>query len=240
MSCLDIASTLLRRSLHQNTWFYRRSGEYLHDLYKINWKALLHRKCLHTMAGIEAGKRAAAFAAVDDLVKDNQVLGIGSGSTVVYAVERIDGADEVDLNIDLIKGGGGCLTQEKIVASCAKKLVIVADYRKASDKLGSSWKMGIPLEVIPLAYKPIIYRLRELLGGDPGPVVSDNGNFIVDWVFDDRKAYDWLQINNRIKLIPGVIETGLFINMATTAYFGNSDGTISIRHRPDRNGSLIN
>ena len=61
----------------------------------------------------------------------------------------IDGADEVDDNLTLIKGGGGCHVQEKIVASCAKKLVIVADYRKDSHLLGEKWKKGIPLEVIP-------------------------------------------------------------------------------------------
>jgi ribose 5-phosphate isomerase A len=64
----------------------------------------------------------------------------------------IDGADEVDEHLNLIKGGGGCQTQEKIIAYNAKKLFIVADYRKKSQKLGQNWKQGVPIEVIPLAY----------------------------------------------------------------------------------------
>jgi len=128
---------------------------------------------------IEQAKKKAAYAAIDDFVADHMILGIGSGSTVVYAVERlvqrvkaekldiiciptsfqsqqlivegglilgdlsrypeidvvIDGADEVDLHLNLIKGGGGCQTQEKIIASNSKQLVIIADYRKESKKL---------------------------------------------------------------------------------------------------------
>ena len=72
----------------------------------------------------------------------------------------IDGADEVDKDLNLIKGGGGCLVQEKIVAYNAKKLVIIADFRKKSDLLGENWKRGIPIEVIPLSYVPIMKKLE--------------------------------------------------------------------------------
>lgn len=135
------------------------------------------------MAGVEEAKKLAAYQAVDDYIKTGYIVGIGSGSTVVYAVERlaqrvqaekltvscvptsfqarqlvvqhkltltdldvspeldvcIDGADEVDSNLTLIKGGGGCLLQEKIVASCAKKLIIIADYTKNSCNLGEQF-----------------------------------------------------------------------------------------------------
>lgn len=227
---------------------------------------------------LESAKKIAAYKAVDEHIKTNTVVGIGSGSTVVYAVDRlaervknenlqivcvptsfqarqlitkhkltlsdlevnpeidccIDGADEVDSNLTLIKGGGGCLLQEKIVASCAKKLVIIADYTKNSQKLGEQYKKGIPVEVVPMAYVPIKQKIEKLFGGDlvlrlavakAGPCVTDNGNFILDWKNFDQ-SLDWEQINRDIKLIPGVVETGLFVKMATKAYFGMQDGSV--------------
>lgn len=228
---------------------------------------------------MEAGKRAAARYAVDTYVKGNQALGIGSGSTIVYAVERIaervkdeklhllcvpssfqaqqlitqhnltlsdldrtpeldiaiDGADDVDSKLSAIKGGGGCLTQEKIVASCAKQFIIIADDRKDSKQLGEAFKKGIPVEVIPMAYVPVMKKI-EKLGLKPilrmarakaGPVVTDNSNFIIDCQFD--KVYDWKELNTQLNLIPGVVETGLFVGMAECAIFGKPDGTITKR-----------
>ncbi|MFW9896801.1 MAG: ribose 5-phosphate isomerase A, partial [Candidatus Thorarchaeota archaeon] len=181
---------------------------------------------------IEQGKKNAAILAVEENIKPGMVLGIGSGSTVVYAVEKIaelnktknlnlkciptsfqsyqlivgneltlvsldqypvldldiDGADEIDKNLNLIKGGGGCLVQEKIIASNSKKFIIVADFRKNSEYLGVNWKRGVPIEVIPISYTPIMKKLKTL-GGTPklrmaqakaGPLITDNGNFIID------------------------------------------------------------
>ncbi|MHA1584028.1 MAG: ribose 5-phosphate isomerase A, partial [Promethearchaeota archaeon] len=147
----------------------------------------------------------------------------------------IDGADEVDASLNLIKGGGGCHVQEKIIASCAEKLVIVADYRKDSKNLGNKWKKGVPIEVISLAYVPIMKKIQDL-GGSPtlrmaknkaGPVISDNGNFIIDadfGIIDDPRM-----LNLKIRAITGVVETGLFVNMAEKAYFGQEDGSIIFR-----------
>lgn len=227
---------------------------------------------------LESAKRLAAFKAVDVYVKNNSIIGIGSGSTVVYAIQRlaervraeklnitcvptsfqarqllvenslnvsdldlhprlavcIDGADEVDSNLNLIKGGGGCLLQEKVVASCADQLIIIADYTKNSRRLGDNYKKGIPIEVVPLAYVPVKSKIKELFGGEPvlrmavakaGPVITDNGNFILDWK-DYLQDVDWENVNREIKMIPGVVETGLFIRMAKKAYFGLADGSI--------------
>lgn len=171
----------------------------------------------------------------------------------------------------LIKGGGGCLTQEKIVAFASKELIIVADYRKNSVKLGSclldrfwlfwltitielvsyqtnppllssaagqNWSKGIPIEVIPLAYAVVSRHIATQLGGEvllrqainkAGPVITDNGNFLLDWKFDTNKEHDWSTVNARLIGIPGVVETGLFIGMAKKVYFGNQDGTVSNR-----------
>lgn len=125
--------------------------------------------------------------------------------------------------------------QEKIVASCAKKLVIVADYTKNSTHLGEQYKKGIPIEVVPMAYVPIKQKIEQQFGGTvklrmavakAGPCVTDNGNFILDWNFSIDKASNWDKINTSIVSIPGVVETGLFVNMAQRAYFGQNDGSV--------------
>ncbi|XP_008281416.1 ribose-5-phosphate isomerase [Stegastes partitus] len=151
----------------------------------------------------------------------------------------IDGADEVDADLTLIKGGGGCLTQEKIVAGCAKHFVVIADFRKDSKALGQQWKKGVPIEVIPMAYVPISRTIAKRFGGEAnlrmavskaGPVVTDNSNFILDWKFEC--AQKWKEVNTAIKMIPGVVETGLFVGMAERAYFGMEDGSVQVRDPP--------
>jgi len=227
---------------------------------------------------IEVGKKKAAIKAVEDNVKSNMVIGIGSGSTIVYAVRKIaelnkennlnlkcipssfqsyqlilengltlasldqfleidldiDGADEIDKDLNLIKGGGGCLVQEKILASNSKRLVIIADFRKKSENLGENWKNGIPIEVIPMAYTPIMKKM-ELLGGKPklrmakakfGPLITDNGNFIID--VDFGIIQNPIELEKKLLSIPGVVDTGLFIKMASKAYIGQKDGTVLV------------
>lgn len=125
--------------------------------------------------------------------------------------------------------------QEKIVASCAKKLIVIADYTKNSKHLGEQYKKGIPIEVVPMAYVPIKQRIEKEFGGTlklrmavakAGPCVTDNGNFILDWNFTTDANVDWDKVNTRIVSMAGVVETGLFVNMAQHAYFGMSDGTV--------------
>jgi len=144
----------------------------------------------------------------------------------------IDGADEVDKKLDMIKGGGGALTREKIVASAAKQVVIVADETKLVEKLGTSFR--VPVEILPFALATATASINEL-GGKPllregtgkvGAVVTDNGNYIVD--VDFGAITDAEELNQRLKLIPGVIETGLFIGMADIVYLGKPDGIIKL------------
>lgn len=141
----------------------------------------------------------------------------------------IDGADEVDRDLNCIKGGGGCLTQEKIVASCSRTFVVIADDRKDSDLLGVKWTKGVPIEVIPYAYKPVMKKI-EALGGQPvlrmavakmGPLVTDNGMFIVDAHFGAIDNPH--ELNQKLLNIAGVVETGLFIGMAERVFFGRPD-----------------
>ncbi|NIR87826.1 ribose 5-phosphate isomerase A [Candidatus Bathyarchaeota archaeon] len=140
----------------------------------------------------------------------------------------IDGADQIDRDLNLIKGMGGALMREKIVASAAKQFVIVADETKLAEKLGMNHP--IPLEVLPFALPIVMAKVREL-GGKPvlregkgkvGPVVTDNGNFVVDVEFEPVSALR--KLNAKLKLIPGVLETGLFVGMADVVYVGGRSG----------------
>ena len=144
----------------------------------------------------------------------------------------IDGADQIDQKLNLIKGGGGAMTREKIVASAAKQFVIVADETKLVEKLGTECRL--PVEVLPFALATVTTDIKEL-GGKPllregrgkvGPVVTDNGNFIVDIDFGSINNAE--ELNQQLKLIPGVVETGLFIKMADIVYLGKPDGIIKL------------
>jgi len=140
----------------------------------------------------------------------------------------IDGADQIDRELNLIKGMGGALTREKVVASAAKQLVIVADETKLVEKLGTSHP--VPVEVLPFALPTVMVKLTGL-GGKPvlregkgkvGPVVTDNGNFVVDVDFGPIRAPK--ELDFQLKSISGVIETGLFLGIAGVVYLGKPDG----------------
>ncbi len=154
----------------------------------------------------------------------------------------IDGADEVAPGqLHCIKGGGACHTQEKLVAAAASTFVVVADSRKRAKRLLTVWRTGIPVEVLPLALAPVTRKL-EALGGVPklrmagaskaGPVVTDNGNLVVDVDFGAGEGVeDPAALHQSIKMIPGVVETGIFPGMAAAAYFGLEDGTVEVWRR---------
>ncbi|KAI0691127.1 ribose 5-phosphate isomerase [Cytidiella melzeri] len=234
-------------------------------------------------SSVESAKRLAAWTAVDKHVLPNhQVIGIGSGSTVPYVVERIlaqgpevnkdrvfiptgfqskeliveahlrlgdvdqyphidvtiDGADEVDKDLCCIKGGGACQLREKVLAEAADTWIVVADYRKNSQTLGSNWKQGVPIEVASFAYAKVLHNLTSLGSTAPklrmakmkaGPIVSDNGNFIIDAPFPEEKMTNPLTLLTQIKMLTGVVEVGLFCHMAKAVYFGNEDGSVTAK-----------
>ncbi|SFB48309.1 ribose-5-phosphate isomerase [Cohnella sp. OV330] len=148
----------------------------------------------------------------------------------------IDGADEADGELNLIKGGGGALLREKIIASHSKRLVIVADASKEVKTLG---QFPLPVEIVPFGFKLTMGRL-EALGGHPAlrltegdePYVTDNGNYIADCrfgVIEDAEA-----LEKTLNLIPGVVENGLFVGMAERIVVGCEDGNVSVRERVRR------
>jgi ribose 5-phosphate isomerase A len=136
----------------------------------------------------------------------------------------IDGVDQVDPDLNMIKGMGGALAREKIVASASKENVIISDETKLTKKLGRN--QPVPIEVLPFATTLIESRIKKLKGkpllregkGKVGPVVTDNGNFIVDADFGPINAPGKLDAS--LKSIPGVVETGLFIGIADVVYVG--------------------
>ena len=137
----------------------------------------------------------------------------------------IDGADQIDPQLNLIKGMGAALAREKIVVSVSKQNIIIADENKKVKVLGEN-DHPLPIEVLPFAISPVKRRI-EKLGGNPvvregkgklGPVITDNGNVVIDAVFG--LVRDAAKLEQKLKMISGVVETGLFINSADIAYVG--------------------
>ena len=237
------------------------------------------------------GKRAAAYQAIDDWVsRDGMVIGIGSGDTVEFAVDRLaqvvavngwtqtvcvptsftsryllkkyadvltvrdmlteeraldvafDGADAVDAALRLIKGSGGTLMTEKVVAESAKYFIVLADWRKDADTLSSS-SVLVPIEVKPLAWKRVqnnIYRalgvegrLKQLasLVDSQTPFATENGHYILEAALTAEQletTSDTLRVLNGIA---GVVAVGIMEHATTAAYFGRADGKVVIRER---------
>jgi ribose 5-phosphate isomerase A len=223
-------------------------------------------------------KKAVGDAAAQR-VKSNMVVGLGTGSTTVMAIQAIgerlqkgeitnvkgvptsfqaivlarslgiplvsldevtkidlaiDGADEVDPQKNLIKGGGAAHTQEKVVDSLADLFIVVVDAGKLVDKLGSTFLL--PVEVIPMAVTPVT-RALEKLGGKTslrmgvrkaGPVVTDQGNLVIDVKFDSIP--NPAELEKTINNIPGVLENGLFVGVADIILIGEvKDGQPTVR-----------
>ena len=137
-------------------------------------------------------------------------------SETMYIDLTIDGADEIDVNLNMIKGGGAALLREKIVASASKEEIIIVSHEKFVKQLGS---FPLPVEVIPFGWQ-IIFNQLETLGGSPDlrlkqgqPLRTDQGNYIIDCRF--RQIIDAAQLEQRLNMIPGVVENGLFTGLCT-------------------------
>jgi len=148
----------------------------------------------------------------------------------------IDGADQIDGALNLIKGGGGALLREKVVASASRLYIIVADETKLAARLGEGCRL--PVEVLPFALHPILHRIIAMGaeaavrsgGGKLGPVVTDNGNLIID--ADFGAIPEPRRLDAELKAIPGVIETGLFLGNADIVYLGTEEGVRRLGGQP--------
>lgn len=233
-------------------------------------------------------KKLVGYKAVDDYVKSGMVVGLGTGSTAYFAVERvgeklksgelediiaiptsvrtkeqaeslgiplttldthskldvaIDGADEVDPELNLTKGGGGALFREKIVEVCAEKFIVIVDESKIVDGLGPGFP--IPVEIVPFCHEHtmrVIGDLPSCQGCEPvlrmgsssnnkvdgdEIAVTDNGNYIVDLHFKEL-IKDPVTMGKELKNVVGVVEHGLFCGMSTAVIIAGSDG-ISVK-----------
>lgn len=147
----------------------------------------------------------------------------------------IDGADEVDPQKNLIKGGGAAHTQEKIVDTLADQFIVVVDSGKLVNKLGTTFLL--PVEVVPMAVSPVT-RMISKLGGQPqlrmgvkkaGPVVTDNGNLIIDVKFENGIDHP-AELERTLNNLPGVLENGLFVDVTDVVLVGEIvDGQPSVR-----------
>jgi len=224
------------------------------------------------LSWIEDAKQRAVLKALEP-VKTGWIIGLGSGSTMSYAVKEltrlrragqvevavvptsyqieslaiahglviksinevgtidyaIDGADQVEEgSLNVIKGGGGALLREKIIDSAAETLAIVVHASKVSKHLGGN--QTVPVEVLPFAHKYVQSRIVKLGGrarlresaSKVGPVITDNGNFLLD--ADFGRIQNPILLERHLKAIPGLLETGLFLNVVDKVYVGLNNG----------------
>jgi ribose 5-phosphate isomerase A len=227
---------------------------------------------------VSRSKEAAGRAAAE-FVRDGMVVGLGTGSTVHFTIERlaerikaerlsvrgvptsldterkaralaiplvtldevaaidvtIDGADEIDARFDMIKGGGGALLREKVVASLSRHEVIVVDRSKVVERLGV--RFALPVEVVPFARAAVARRIAALgaawtvrMRDGREVALTDNGNEILDCRFPGGIADAGL-LERRLDEIPGVVESGLFVGLAHALVVGDENGRVEIRER---------
>lgn len=218
-----------------------------------------------------AGIKAAEY------IEDNMIIGLGTGSTAYYMIERvgqlvnyglnikavatslstsniaagfniplvsidevdridmaIDGVDEIDGGFNAIKGGGGALFREKVVANLADKVIWIMDSGKIVDAIGT---FPLPVEILPYGCNHILRKL-ELLSMSPVlrmksnvPFLTDNHNYVVD--LHIGKGFDIKYVSDELKSIPGVLETGLFLNMCDRIVVGIND-EVKVIENPGR------
>ncbi|CAJ1936650.1 unnamed protein product [Cylindrotheca closterium] len=252
--------------------------------------APLTRTSFRSTISLEMGKsqdelkKEVGYKAVDDYVKSGMVVGLGTGSTAYFAVERvgqllksgelkdivciptsvrtkeqaesldiplvtldthsnldvsIDGADEVDPDLNLVKGGGGALLREKMVEIMSEKFIVIVDESKLTDGLGPGFP--VPVEITPFCHEHTMRQVAGLascegckpvlrMGSSSSNVndgdeiaVTDNGNYIVDLHFD-TPIKDARKMAEDVKNVCGVVDHGLFCDMSTVVIIAGSDG----------------
>lgn len=146
----------------------------------------------------------------------------------------VDGADEIDPHFNMIKGGGGALLREKLLAQASREVLIIADDSKLVSHLG---KFPLPVEVIPFLYPSTFQKIRKLgyeghlrIKSDNTPFITDNGNYIFDLSIADPITHPHI-LHEELKKISGIVETGLFFNLVKRVIVGYENGTINILNK---------
>ncbi|MDF2644829.1 MAG: ribose 5-phosphate isomerase [Paenibacillus sp.] len=184
---------------------------------------------------IQEGLRIHAVASSRDSEELANKLGIPivPFSEIEWIDITIDGADEVDTHLNLIKGGGGALVREKILAINSKRFFVIVDESKQVEHLG---QFPLPVEIVPFAANLTMNKLKELgcstriRMSNNEAYFTDNGNIIVDCNFE--KIVKPIEINKQINLIPGVVDNGLFTRMVSSLVIGYNDGSTRIIDQP--------
>lgn len=152
-------------------------------------------------------------------------------SEVTFLDITVDGADEIDPAKQMIKGGGGALLREKILASASKEMIVIVDSAKCVEKLGA---FGLPIEVVPFGAEATLAHLEQMgyvgnwrLAKDGTRFMTDNGNLIADLNIAGR-AETVREMNQRIRNVVGVIETGFFFDLAGRVIVGFKDGHVKV------------
>ena len=192
----------------------------------------IHLGKLKNIRGVATSFQSEVLA----LELDIPLIDLASVSQIDLA---IDGADEVDPRFQLIKGGGACHVREKLVASKANQLLIVVDETKIVENLNKSFPL--PVEVLPNAWKQVEEVISEMNGSSKlrmakekaGPVVTDQGNLILDVLFvDGIKNPKDIEMN--INNIPGVLENGLFVDLTDKVLVGKIENNIPMVYSPSK------
>ncbi len=192
----------------------------------------IHSGDLKNIKGVATSFQSEVLA----LQLDIPLIDLGSVSQIDLA---IDGADEVDTKFQLIKGGGACHVREKLVASRAKKLLIVVDETKMVTNLNKVFPL--PVEVLPNAWKQVKDIISEMKGRSTlrmatkkaGPVVTDQGNLILDVLFDNG-IQNPKNIEMIINNIPGVLENGLFVDLTDKVLVGKIENNMPLVYSPTK------
>jgi len=227
-------------------------------------------------------KRQAGYEAIDQHIKSGMTVGLGTGSTSYFAVERlgqkiqagelanikaiptsketekhalswnipiipleqcseidvaVDGADEVDPQLNLVKGRGGALLREKMIEEFSRKFVVIVDESKLVSHLGHSGP--VPIEVVPFAWEFTMSKILTLPGvegcrakrrmnSDGTPYITDNGNYIIDLLLEEGSTTKPEQVCEKILNVVGVVEHGVFINIADEVIVASKDGIRTI------------
>lgn len=227
-------------------------------------------------------KQMAGSAAVEEEIQSGMVVGLGTGTTAIWAVRRIaelmkngtlkdlvciptskrtetearslglplttleehpridvtiDGADEIDPQLNLIKGGGGALLREKIVAQASERLIIAADHTKMVEQLGTTFQL--PVEVVPFGHGATRHFLEQLgctptlrLSKSDQPYLTDNGNYIYDCAFAQGIAQPQ-QLADALKARAGIIEHGMFLQLTARAFVASANNVMRITKKSD-------